>query len=144
MPRTRCFSEAAGANALLCVTIPLHDPKKLLQAAAKATTWTKANQALREQFLGDLQKICADAIELHELDTQRAFWRDQLSFQQRRVDQGLDESVTLWQFVEKARQAEFEYQRDKGALAATVVALSRQYGGEAWKQLQNLLDAMLN
>lgn len=92
----------------------------------------------------DTEAAGANATELRELDTQRAFWRDRLSFQQQRVDEGLDESVTLWQFVEKARQAEFEFQRDKGALAASVMTLSRQYGGKAWKQLQDLLGAMLN
>lgn len=137
-------ADAQGVNTQLRVSIPLFDRKHELALATQRNALTGQTQQLREAFLADLAKLCAQSTKVRELDTQREFWRDRLKYQQQRVDEGLDESVTLWQQVEKSRNAEYDYQRENGELTAQLITISRQYGGKEWKRLQALLAAMLN
>lgn len=137
-------SDAEGANAMVRVSIPLFDRKRELATAKQRSAFTKAAQQQTELFLADLAKLCAQSTKVSELDTQREFWRDRLQYQQKRVDEGLDESVTLWQYVEKSRNAEYDYQRENGEVTAQLITISRQYGGNEWKRLQALLGVMLN
>ena len=137
-------TEAQGANTLLRVSIPLFDHKRALATAKQQNAVTKTTQQIREAFLADLQTLCTQAANVQALDTQRAFYRDRLQYQQKRVDEGLDEAVSLWSQAEKMQQAEFDWRREDGELTAQLMTLSRKYGGHEWKRLQALLGAMLN
>ena len=136
--------DAQGANAMLRLTIPLFDKKRELANAKQRSALAKAAQQQSELFLADLQKLCTQASNVKELETQREFYRDRLQYQQKRVDEGLDESVTLWSHAEKSQLAEFDYQREDGELTAQLITISRKYGGKEWKRLQALLGVMLN
>ncbi len=137
-------AEAGGVNTSITVAIPLFDRRhELARAKAKQQT-AGVLQRVRHDFLTALSALCTAAANVRELDNQRAFYRDRLTYQQQRVDEGLADAVTLWQYVDKAQQAEHDYQRKKGELSATLTTTAREFGGTQWKNLQALLAETTN
>ena len=80
---------------------------------------------------------------METLETMRTFYRDRLKYRQRQVDQGIAKPDTLWNEVEAAQRAEYEWQSKRKALQAHRQVIARRYGGEAWMSLSALIGAML-
>ena len=132
----------AGGSAAIRVRIPLFDRAHELKVAQARTAWRHAEDTLLQTLLTDLQKLCAQAAKVRELDTLRQFYLDRLKYRQERVAEGLDEAPVLWAESEQVQKAEQDWRREAQALAAQRLTLARQYAATEWKRLQVLLGGM--
>jgi hypothetical protein len=139
---TTLESGAAGPRGVLAVEIPLFDRSaKLARAQARAAYVSEVDTA-RTAFLTDIRSLCDLAAEVRALDDYRAFNRDRTVYRQERVNEGLDEPDTLWAEFDAAQRAENDWQAARGRLQGQRLTLARRWGGEEWRRLLVLLEAM--
>ena len=134
-------SSDAMPNAAVQVVIPLFDRARELQVVKARSALQQRQDAVLNDFLKDIERLCAQADQVRAFDTMRGFYRDRLQYRQEQVNEGLAEAESLWQETEKVQQAEHDYRRGRGELAAMQLAIARRTGGEQWKHLQALLAA---
>jgi len=130
---------APGANAGIQVEIPLFDRANELKLFKARLAFQQRQDGVLSDFLGQMLKLCSKADRVRELDTMHRFYRDRLQYRKEQVKEGLEGADSLWKETEKAQEAEYDYRRDRGELAAMQLAVARRFGGEEWKRLQVLL-----
>jgi hypothetical protein len=132
---------AAGPNAGIRVTIPLFDRSHELRSATARSAWAAERSAVTTAFMvavGELETLSAAA---QEAEIMRDFYRDQLAYRQRQVEEGISEPDTLWSIAETAQRAELSHTQAHQALEAAQERIAREYGGEQWTMLRDLLAA---
>ena len=132
-------SGEAGPNAAFRVKIPLFDRAHQLNVSRARTELNRTVTTITKEFLTELEKVCAQAVQLQELDTMRHYYRDRLKYRQQRVDEGLDEADSLWQETEKVQLVEHDWHREHSKLITFQRSIATEYGGSEWKQLRALL-----
>ncbi|MGB5280129.1 MAG: hypothetical protein WBM38_10900 [Arenicellales bacterium] len=132
-------SGEAGPNAAFRVKIPLFDRAYQLKVSRARTELNRAVTTITKGFLTELENVCAQAVQLQELDTMRHFYRDRMKYRQQRVDEGLDEADTLWKETEKVQLVEHDWHREHSKLITFQRSIATEYGGSEWKQLRALL-----
>jgi len=126
------------------VEIPLFDRSHEIELISTRVDRDKQQDAILAEFMQKMRSYCADQTRLTQLDRQRQFYRDRLQYQQQRVDEGLEEAVSLWPHAKAVQQAEQSHEQHQDQLSVELYALARQYGGTQWQQLQALLADRLN
>lgn len=130
---------AAGPNAGIRVTIPLFDRSHELRSVSARREWVESSEALLAAFLDAVAEHDQLVLDVHEADTLRHFWRDRLAYQQRQVEDGLQEPDSLWPVAESMQRADLDYLRRSRRLEALRERVAREYGGAQWTTLQALL-----
>ena len=139
---TTLESGAAGPRGVLAVEIPLFDRSgKLARAEARAAYVSTVDTA-RTAFLADIRALCDLAAEVGALDDYRTFNRDRTVYRQERVNEGLDQPDALWAEFDAAQRAENDWQAARDRLDGLRLTLARRWGGEEWRRLLALLEAM--
>ncbi|GAB2723259.1 TolC family protein [Halomonas garicola] len=132
---------AAGANAGIRVTIPLFDRSHELRSATARSAWVEKRALITTAFMAALAELETLSAAALEAETMRDFYRDQLEYRQRQVEEGISEPDTLWSATETAQRTEMEYQKAQQALNAARDRVAREYGGRQWMTLRDLLAA---
>lgn len=132
---------AAGANAGIRVTIPLFDRSHELRSATARSAWIDKRSSITTAFMAALAELETLSAAARETETMRDFYRDQLEYRQRQVEEGISEPDALWGAAETAQRTEMEYQKAHQALSAARERVAREYGGRQWMTLRDLLAA---
>lgn len=130
---------AAGPNAGIRVSIPLFDRSHELRSAEARSAWLSARESVLAAFLAAVTGLEELALATREADTMSDFWRDRLEYQQRQVEEGIVEPDTLWPVAESMQRAEILHGQKQQALASRQEAIAREYGGQQWMTLRDLL-----
>ncbi|EXJ16924.1 hypothetical protein D779_1747 [Imhoffiella purpurea] len=93
-------------------------------------------------MLGDVQALCEQAHQVLALDAAHQFARDQLTYQQQRVDQGIDPADSLWNAASAFQVAKHQWEQEAAKLDTRRLTLARHYGGQEWLRLRVLFEAM--
>lgn len=135
------YGGPGGANAGIRVSIPLFDRKHELDTARASTGLQQARDRVLAAFLADVERLGTQAAKVRELETMRRFYRDRLEYRKQQVDEGIAEADELWPAAEKMQQVEFDYRAELGKLETMRERIAREYGGEQWTRLRDLLAA---
>ncbi|WP_043758518.1 hypothetical protein, partial [Imhoffiella purpurea] len=99
---------------------------------------TAKEDATRAALLGDVQALCEQAHQVRALDAAHQFARDQLTYQQQRVDQGIDPADSLWNAASAFQVAKHQWEQEAAKLDTRRLTLARHYGGVEWQRLRVL------
>jgi len=135
------YGGSGGANAGFRLSIPLFDRARELATAKANTDLQTARDKIRAAFLSDIELLGTQAAKVRKLETMRRFYRDRLEYRKQQVDEGMAEADELWPEAERMQQVEFDYQAEQGGLQIMRERIAREYGGERWMQLRDLLVA---
>lgn len=135
---------AAGPNAGIRVSIPLFDRSHELRNAEARSDWMASRDGVLKAFLAAVAELEAQAVTSHEASTMRDFWRDRLEYQQRQVEEGISEPESLWSVAESMQRADLAYAQHEQTIAALQERIAREYGGEQWMTLRDLLVEYAN
>lgn len=130
---------AAGANAGISVSIPLFDRSHELRTAEARSAWTASRDGVLTGFLASVSELEALALELAEAERMRDFRRDRLEYQRRQVEEGIAEPDTLWPVAEAMEVADMAYAQRQAKQQTLGERIAREFGGEQWTTLQDLL-----
>ena len=130
---------AAGPNAGIRVSIPLFDRSHELRSAEARSGWMLSRDGVLTGFLASVAELEAISFELHEAERMRAFRRDRLEYQQRQVEEGIAEPDTLWPVAEAMEQADLVYAERLRRSEAMRERIAREFGGEQWTTLRDVL-----
>lgn len=137
-------SGEAGPNAALSVKVPLFDRSHKLKVSTARRLLVREVNAVRNDFLGDLEQVCSQAARVADIGVLRHFYRDRLKYRQQRVDEGLDEADVLWKEAEKVQLTENEWLGVRSKLSSMQLTTAREYGGTKWNRLQAILVEITN
>jgi len=133
------FSPEAGVNAGVRLTIPLFDRSHEMETARTRTSWTRERSGIIAGFLGDVRALRGMAVEVESADAARELYRDRLEYWRQAVEEGKSEPERLWGEAEALLQADQAYRAAREALDAERERIAREYGGDAWTTLSDLL-----
>ena len=132
----------AGPNAAVRLKIPLWDRTPRIQAAKDKAAAVAKEDALSAALLAEIQSLCEQAHQVRALEAAQAFTRDQLTYRQERVTQGIDPADTLWTAASAFQTAKHQAEQEAAKLDTRRLTLARHYGGVVWARLRVLLEAM--
>lgn len=90
-------------------------------------------------FLVSVSELEALALELAEAERMRDFRRDRLEYQRRQVEEGIAEPDSLWPVAEAMELADLDYAERQAKQQALSERIAREFGGEQWTTLRDLL-----
>jgi tetratricopeptide (TPR) repeat protein len=133
------FVEERGGSAQFKVTIPLLSRTNQSEAVKVRLEYEKARETVLKAFLTEVSALHELSGKAKELDAMRKFYKEQLAYYQKAVEEGTEEPQVLWSLVEKFQQAEQAYQQATSKLDISYGVAARLFGGERWNQLQVML-----
>jgi hypothetical protein len=124
------------------VSIPLFDRSKELADAKARAELTEKEATHIEGFLGMVESLTGARAKLAAADELRGLYRDELAYWKQSVSQGMEEAKALWPKAGQLKQAEMDYRGADSAYRVKREAVARQFGGDEWRRLASLLDAI--
>lgn len=132
----------AGPSAGFAVSIPLFDRSKELADAKARAELVNAEADHVAGFLTMVEALAVAKAKRNAADELRGLYRDELAYWKQAVSQGMEEAKALWPKAGQLKQAELDYRAAEAAHRVKHEAVARQYGGDEWRRLASLLDAI--
>ena len=135
---------SGGGRAQLSITIPLVGRQSELEAAQARRELEAARASVRDGFLAEVSSLRERSLAVETARERRDFWKDQAEYNRRAVEEGLQDPERLWSQAGSLQQAEHALREAVTRLESALVRVSREYGGEEWMSLQDLLEEIVS